>query len=119
MKCSVVVILALLLLFSSTCQTKDSGGTALQVEDTITALEDILGWAKSHYYLLITDFLFSIRVAQGKTIIPEAPSWSSQYLESIYSFVAWFDLISVRSAIFFWFYYLFGHLINEQKDSIL
>ena len=38
------------------------------VRQTLRALDDVLSWAKAHHYLLIVDFLFSIRVAQGKAV---------------------------------------------------
>lgn len=37
-----------------------------EVRRTCTALDDVISWAKAHHYLLIVDFLFSIRVAQGE-----------------------------------------------------
>ena len=36
------------------------------VRDTLVALDGVISWAKAHHYLLIVDFLFSIRVAQGE-----------------------------------------------------
>ena len=36
-----------------------------EIRQTITALDDVISWAKAHHYLLIVDFLFSIRVVQG------------------------------------------------------
>ena len=36
-----------------------------EIRETCLALDDLVSWAKAHHYLLIVDFLFGIRVAQG------------------------------------------------------
>ena len=51
----------------TTSQDKDEDDDGFKdVRVTISALDDVISWAKAHHYLLIVDFLFSIRVAQGK-----------------------------------------------------
>jgi hypothetical protein len=49
------------LLAASLCKPDKFSG----IRNTCLALDDLVGWAKAHHYLLIVDFLFSIRVAQG------------------------------------------------------
>ncbi|KAL5257501.1 hypothetical protein ACHWQZ_G012446 [Mnemiopsis leidyi] len=51
------------------------------------AVDDVLSWAKAHHYLLIVDFMFSIRVAQGELEMlskdPLAASWSQDVVTHI------------------------------------
>ena len=54
--------LALFLLLPNSSLSSDH---ISEIQQLCVALDDVLSWAKAHHYLLIVDFMFSIRVAQG------------------------------------------------------
>jgi len=74
----------LLLLTPSLCNADKFS----EIRETCLALDDLVSWAKAHHYLLIVDFLFGIRVAQGELEMlsqnPQSYTWSPDIVTQIH-----------------------------------
>ena len=70
--------LALFLLLPNSSLSSDHFS---EIQQLCVALDDVLSWAKAHHYLLIVDFMFSIRVAQGTELASKTCFYLSSYFE--------------------------------------
>ena len=60
------ILLLCLVAFHTAQATPVEKATAEEVLRTLDAIDDVLGWARAHYDSLILDFIFGLRIAQGK-----------------------------------------------------
>ena len=60
------ILLLCLVAFHTSQATPVEKATAEEVLRTLDAIDDVLGWARAHYDSLILDFIFGLRIAQGK-----------------------------------------------------